>query len=161
RAFREATSGRPGAVHVVLPEDVLAEAAPDVSLHAESACVGYPSYRTAAPGEALERMLEELLRAKNPMIVAGGGVVLSGAGEQISRLADALHIPVGTTINGKGSIAETHPWSIGVIGGNGGRPYGNQMLAEADCILYLGTRVNSLVTLGGRVPDPDAGVRVL
>src|SRR5260370_510164 len=95
------------------------------------------------------------------MIVAGGGAVLSGAGDEITRIAEILNIPVATTINGKGSINEMHAWSAGVIGGNGGRPYANQLLAEADCIFYLGTKVNSLITLKGTIPAPGRSVTVL
>lgn len=161
RAFRAATSGRPGAVHVVLPEDVLEEAVPSPAVYAEAACRQAPAYRTQAPRTELEAVLSALLSASRPVMVVGGGGVLSGAGEEITRLANRLQIPVGTTINGKGSIAETDPWSMGVIGGNGGRPYANQLLAEADCIFYVGTRVNSLVTLGQTVPSPEAGVTIL
>jgi acetolactate synthase-1/2/3 large subunit len=106
-------------------------------------------------------MLDALLAARRPVIVAGGGAVLSGAWQEITNVAEALHIPVATTINGKGSIDEMHAWSIGVIGGNGGRPYANQLLAEADCIWYLGTKVNSLVTLKGEIPAPGKAVAVL
>ena len=161
KAFRMATSGRGGAVHVVLPEDVLHEGAPTPAIYAESACRCYPSYRTQAPRASLERMLDALLAARRPVIVAGGGAVLSGAWQEITRIAETLHIPVATTINGKGSIDEMHAWSIGVIGGNGGRPYANQLLAEADCIWYLGTKVNSLVTLKGEIPVPGKAVTVL
>ncbi len=161
RAFRAATSGRGGAVHVVLPEDVLMEEVTSPSIYAETACRTYPSYRSQAPTSALSAMLDALLTAQRPIIVAGGGAVLSGAWDEITRLAEKLHIPVATTINGKGSIAEMHPWSVGVIGGNGGRPYANQLLAESDCICYLGSKINSLVTLGGKVPSPDANVTIL
>ena len=161
KAFRAATSGRGGAVHVVLPEDVLHEEAPPQTIYAESACRWYPSYRTQAPRASLEKMLDTLLAARRPVMVAGGGAVLSGAWQEITRVAEALHIPVATTINGKGSINEMHEWSIGVIGGNGGRPYANQLLAEADCIWYLGTKVNSLVTLKGEIPAPGNAVAVL
>ena len=161
KAFRVATSGRGGAAHIVLPEDVLMEEAPPSAIYAEPACRCYPSYRTQAPGDSLEKIVDALLAAQCPMIVAGGGAVLSGAWDEITRLAENLHIPVATTINGKGSINEMHAWSAGVIGGNGGRPYANQLLAEADCILYLGTKVNSLVTLRGTVPAPGRSVTVL
>jgi acetolactate synthase I/II/III large subunit len=161
KAFRIATSGRGGAVHVVLPEDVLQEEAPVSALYAESACRGYPSYRIQAPRASLESMLDALLAAQRPVMVAGGGAVLSGAWQEMTCIAETLHIPVATTINGKGSIDELHPWSIGVIGGNGGRPYANQLLAEADCIWYLGTKVNSLVTLKGEIPAPGKAVTVL
>ncbi|HZR41625.1 MAG TPA: thiamine pyrophosphate-binding protein [Ktedonobacteraceae bacterium] len=161
RAFRAATSGRGGAVHVVLPEDVLEEETSSLAIYAEAQCRSYPSYRVQAPRATLEAMLDALLAAHRPVIVAGGGALLSSAWHEITRIADTLHIPVATTINGKGSISEMHPWSIGVIGGNGGRPYANQLLAESDCIFYLGTKVNSLVTLGGTVPAPHAAVTVL
>jgi len=106
-------------------------------------------------------MLGALLAARRPLIVAGGGAVLSGAWDEITRIAETLAIPVATTINGKGSINEMHAWSVGVIGGNGGRPYANQLLAEADCLFYLGTKVNSLVTLKGTIPVPGQSVTVL
>jgi acetolactate synthase-1/2/3 large subunit len=161
KAFRAATSGRGGAVHVVLPEDVLMEEAPPTAIYAEPACRHYPSHRTQAPKVSLEGMLDALLTAQHPLIVAGGGAVLSGAWDEITRIAETLAIPVATTINGKGSINEMHAWSVGVIGGNGGRPYANQLLAEADCLLYLGTKVNSLVTLKGTIPAPGQAVTVL
>ena len=161
KAFRVATSGRGGAVHVVLPEDVLEEICPSPALYAEHACRNYPSYRTQAPLTELTALLDALLVARRPLIVAGGGVVLSGAWDELTQLAETLHIPVTTTINGKGSINEMHPWSVGVIGGNGGRPYANRLLAEADCLLYLGSKINSLVTLKNTVPDPTARVTTL
>ena len=161
RAFRAATSGRGGVAHVVLPEDVLMEVVSSPAIYAEPVCRSYPSYRTQAPRTALERMLDALLAAQRPVIVAGGGAVLSGAWDEITRLAETFHIPVATTINGKGSINEMHAWSVGVIGGNGGRPYANQLLTEADCLMYLGTKVNSLVTLNGTIPAPGQSVTVL
>jgi acetolactate synthase-1/2/3 large subunit len=160
-AFRAATSGRGGAARVVLPEDVLMEEAKHAAIYAEPACRSYPSYRTQAPRDSLERMLDALLAAQRPLIVTGGGAVLSGAWDEITSIAEALAIPVATTINGKGSIDEMHAWSVGVIGGNGGRPYANQLLAEADCLFYLGTKVNSLVTLKGTIPVPGRSVTVL
>lgn len=161
RAFRAATSGRGGAAHIVLPEDVLAGELPSPNLYVEAQCRTYPSYRVQAPIATLSKMLDALLRARNPIIVAGGGAMLSGAWNEITQLAETLHIPVATTINGKGSISEMNAWSVGVIGGNGGRPYANQLLAEADCIFYLGTKVNSLVTLGGTVPSSQQAPAVL
>lgn len=161
RAFRAATSGRGGAAHIVLPEDVLEEECSSSDIYADAACRVYPAYRTQAPREALEAMLDHLARAQRPIIVAGGGALLSGAADEITRLAEMLHIPVATTINGKGSINEMHEWSVGVIGGNGARPYANQLLAESDCIFYLGSKVNSLVTLKNTIPAPGQPVVVL
>ena len=161
RAFRVATSGRPGAVHVVLPEDILHEEIGAPPLHAESACTVFPSYRTRAGTDETRRLYDALAGAARPAIVAGGGTVIAGAWEELAELATLLNVPVGTSINGKGAIAEDHPWSIGVIGGNGGRPHANAILGEADTILYVGSRVNSLITLGGTNPAPGGGQTIL
>lgn len=161
RAFRMATTGRPGAVHVVLPEDVLVEEVGAPRIGADPACRAYPAYRVRAGADDTRALFDALVRARRPAIVAGGGVVISQAWDELTELATLLRTPVGTTINGKGSIAEDHPWSIGVIGGNGGRPYANELLGEADTILYVGSRVNSLVTLGWRNPAPEDGRTIL
>lgn len=161
RAFRVATSGRPGAVHVVLPEDVLDEEVSAPRIAAEPACAAFPAYRTRASAEDTRRLYELLTAARRPVIVAGGGAVIARAWEELAELAALLRVPVGTSINGKGAIAEDHPWSIGVIGGNGGRPYANELLGEADLILYAGSRVNSLITLGWRNPGPGTDKTIL
>jgi acetolactate synthase-1/2/3 large subunit len=161
RAFRQATSGRPGAVHIVLPEDVLVEEVASPRIYAERDCTVYPSYRTRGPEAETRQIYELLTAAERPVIVAGGGAVISGAWDQLNELATLLKIPVGTSINGKGAIAEDHPWSIGVIGGNGGKPEANAILGEADTILYVGTRVNSLITLSSTNPGPDSGKTIL
>ncbi len=161
RAFRQATSGRPGAVHIVLPEDVLVETVAAPQIYAERACTVYPSYRTRGPEAETRRIYDLLTRAERPVIVGGGGAVISGAWDQLNELATTLKIPVGTSINGKGAIAEDHPWSIGVIGGNGGKPEANAILGEADTILYVGTRVNSLITLSSTNPGPDSGKTIM
>ncbi|HEX5506778.1 MAG TPA: thiamine pyrophosphate-binding protein [Thermomicrobiales bacterium] len=161
RAFRAATTGRPGAVHVVLPEDVLVEEVAGPRIAAEPACTRYPAYRVRAGAVETRRLYDRLAAAARPAIVAGGGAVIAQAWEELTELAQLLHIPVGTSINGKGAIAEDNPWSIGVIGGNGGRPYANDLLAEADTILYVGSRVNSLVTLGWTTPGPETDKTLL
>jgi acetolactate synthase-1/2/3 large subunit len=161
RAFRVATSGRPGAVHISLPEDVLEGEAGNPRIYAEQECTGFPSYRTRPGRDEIAAIYGALRSARRPVIVAGGGVNISQAGEELARLADLLQIPVGTTINGKGSMPEYHPMSLGVVGGNGGRPYANQILREADTILYVGSKVNYLVTLNSTIPDPDRRVTIL
>lgn len=161
RAFRHATSGRPGAVHIVLPEDILIEEVAAPRIFAERACTVYPAYRARGPEAETRRIYELLTSAARPVIVAGGGAVISGAWDELNELATLLKIPVGTSINGKGALAEDHPWCIGVIGGNGGKPQANAIVGEADTILYVGTRVNSLITLSSTNPGPDSGTTIL
>jgi acetolactate synthase-1/2/3 large subunit len=153
RAFRLATSGRPGAVHLALPKDVLAEEiTTTVDMHAEEACKSWPSYRTRPAPDAVSRAARKLLDARRPVIIAGGGLVSSRAHEELLAVSQLLNAPVATTINGKGAIAETLPLSLGVIGANGGRPYAAQIVQEADLVLFVGCKVNYVDTDNWRVP---------
>ena len=161
RAFRVATSGRPGAVHISLPEDVLQETNGHAPIYAEDECKTFPAYRTRAEPQAVRRAADLMVRASSPIFVAGGGVVTSGAWPELTALAETLGIPVATTIVGKGSIDECHPLSLGVIGGNGGRAYANQMLAEADLVFYIGANTDSVTTMNWTLPPPSSGKTIL
>ncbi len=152
QAFRIATSGRPGAVQVTLPMDVLADEADGLSLHAEEPCKSYPAYRTRPDPATVKRAADLLLQARRPVVVAGGGAVTSGAWAELTALAEALGAPVGTSICGKGAIAEDHPLSLGVVGSNGRRPYANAVLQAADLILYVGCKTDSVTTAGWTLP---------
>jgi len=154
QAFRVATSGRPGAVQVTLPMDVLAEEVSGPSLHAEEPCRTFPAYRTRPDATAVEQAAGLLIQARQPVIVAGGGVVTSQAWAELTALAEALGAPVGTSICGKGAIAEDHPLSLGVVGSNGRRPYANAALRAADLILYVGCKTDSVTTAGWTLPFP-------
>src|SRR5260221_557871 len=105
---------------------------------------------------------------------SGGGAtyvipgVAEANGSSVPMVVFTSDVPI--TDEGKGTLTAIDQqrllqaatkWSAGVIGGNGGRPYANQLLAEADCIFYLGTKVNSLVTLNGTIPAPGQSVKVL
>jgi acetolactate synthase I/II/III large subunit len=165
QAFRIATSGRPGAVQLTLPMDVLGGRAsngsrPAPDLHAEAACRTYPAYRTRPDPAAVERAVDLLVKARRPVIVAGGGAVGSGAWQELTALAEALGAPVGTSICGKGAIAEDHPLSLGVVGGNGGRPYANDVVAAADLLLFVGNKTDSVTTSNWSLP-PRANNKII
>ena len=142
-ALASATGGRPAPVCLIVPENVLDE----------WARVAFPPASTAVPRErpeaaegAIRRAAEALQRAERPAIVAGSGVHLSGAWSELARLAETTGIPVATTIHGKGTLSETSPHSLGVVGANGARDYANECLAEADVVLFVGTRANATDT---------------
>lgn len=161
RAFRIATTGRPGAIQISLPEDILHEEAAGASVYAEAECQGYPAYRTSADPAAVRQAADLLLGAENPVFVAGGGVVSSRAWQELTALAQFLGAPVATTIVGKGSIDECHPLSIGVIGGNGGRDYANELLAAADLLFYIGANTDSVTTMNWTLPAPVEGKTII
>jgi acetolactate synthase I/II/III large subunit len=161
RAFRVATSGRPGAVQITLPVDVLAESASGSLLHAEEPCQRYPAYRTRPDPAAVEQAADLLAQTSHPIAVAGGGAVTSGAWAELTALAKTLGMAVGTSICGKGAIAEDHPLSMGVVGSNGRRPYANELLQTADLILYVGCKTDSVTTAGWTIPPRATSQTIL
>jgi acetolactate synthase-1/2/3 large subunit len=156
-ALHAATTGRPGPVSLVFPEDVLDEQA-TVTVSLMAATV--PGERAAADPAAIEQAAAAIDRAARPAVVVGSGVHLSTAYEELRQLAETAALPVATTIHGKGTFADTSPWSLGVAGANGARPYANAYLAEADAVLFVGTRANSTDTNSFTNP-PREGVRVI
>jgi acetolactate synthase-1/2/3 large subunit len=161
RAIRMATSGRPGATHLSLPTDVLEGETPDTSVYGVPDLGAAPAMRMVPDQALVERAAAELAAATRPVIVAGGGVLTSQAWNELTTLAETLNIPVATSINGKGGIAETSDVAVGVIGGNGARPYANACLADADLVLYVGSRTDSTTTCHWTLPPASNAPRVI
>lgn len=149
-AFRAATSGRMGAAHLSLPEDVLSDEAHSVDdIRPAPECSTYPAWRIRGDSQAIESAAELLRRAERPVILCGGGVLLSGAEKALTELAELIGAAVVTTIDGKGSIAEIHPNALGVVGANGAKPSSNGAIMESDVVLAVGSRLDSTSTWGG------------
>ncbi|MBA3451097.1 MAG: thiamine pyrophosphate-binding protein, partial [Chloroflexia bacterium] len=161
RAIRMATAGRPGATHLALPTDSLEDDTPDSSIYGVPEFGSAPSMRMRPDQILVERAAAELAAAERPVIVAGGGVLTSKAWDALASLAKALNVPVATSINGKGSIAETEDVSIGVIGGNGARPYANVCLREADLIVYVASRTESTTTCHWTLPSQGNAPKII
>jgi acetolactate synthase-1/2/3 large subunit len=157
RAVRMATSGRPGAVHLSLPTDSLEGETPDASVYGVRDFANAPAMRTRPDAALVLRAADAIAAAERPVIVAGGGVLTSDAWDELTALAEALDIPVATSINGKGSIAETSRVSIGIVGGNGARAYTNDTVRDADLVIFIGTRTDSTTTHHWSVPELHGG----
>jgi acetolactate synthase-1/2/3 large subunit len=106
----------------------------------------FPLDRTVADPLRIDEAVELLATAKNPLLLAGGGVHLSGASAVVADLQQDAHLPVMTTVMGKGVVDERHPLSIGVTGYAMGKlsptRYMKPIIDEADVILMVGTRTN-------------------
>lgn len=162
RAFRVACSGKPGAVHLQIPEDMLmAEVDPEtISLHVEEECKTFPAFPTRPAPGLVEKLLGLLDKAEKPLIVSGGGVIRSCASDEVTKLAERLNIPVCTSMTGQCSIADDHPLAMGVIGDNGFHPHANRSMEEADFVLFVGSKMGSVVTIGWRFPKVTLNKRV-
>ncbi|WP_020658611.1 3D-(3,5/4)-trihydroxycyclohexane-1,2-dione acylhydrolase (decyclizing) [Amycolatopsis benzoatilytica] len=132
-----------GAVTLTLPQDVQAEAYdwPEEFFRHRVWHIDRPA---PAP-EALDRAVALLRSAKAPLIVAGGGVVYSGAAEALCAFADATGIPVADTHAGKGAVPWDHPCAVGGLGATG-TSAANALAAEADVVLGIGTRYSDFTT---------------
>jgi acetolactate synthase-1/2/3 large subunit len=163
QACRSATTGTPGPAHLQLPRH-LAEmddevAVPDTHPRAEKEYIRHPAYRPEPDAQAVERALTILNAAERPLIVSGGGVVSSGAQADLVAFAERNNIPVATSMNGKGSIGETHPLAIGVTGLYT-RLCANEIAAQADVVLFIGSQTGSQVTHSWKYP-PLGRVRTI
>lgn len=143
-----------GAVTIALPEDVQAESI-DVPLSflAERE---WHVRRPVPERGALERAVRAIRAAKRPFIVAGGGVIYSGAEEQLRAFVEATGIPVGTTQAGGGSLDWDHPQYLGGVGATGSTA-ANRLAAEADVVIGIGTRYSDFTT-GSRTAFQHPGV---
>ena len=162
RAMRIATSGRPGAVHLAFPTEVMdGELEADGGIYAEEECLSYPAYRTRGARTELERLTELITRAKRPVIIAGGGANHAQAGQAIVALAEWLSIPVVTTISGQGIINDDHRLALGVIGDNGYHPHAHQAMEKGDVLLYVGCKMGSVSTINWTMPGPAEDRRIV
>ena len=137
KGFFIAETGRPGPVLIDIPKDVQTGKA-DMSFPNEFKIRGYHPW-TDPDIVNVQKAIDTLLHAEKPIILAGGGTIISSAFAELQAIAELLLIPVVTTFKGKGSFPENHPLSLGPIGMHG-HAEANKIMSEADCVLAIGTR---------------------
>ena len=159
-AFNAMTTGRPGAAHISLPYDVQNGPVERADVWADPSLNQYPSRRSGAEPFHVELAAKLLRGAQHPLVIVGGGVVISGAEGELLELAERMNMPVATTISGQGSISEEHPLAVGVVGSNGGTPETRGVVDRADLVFFIGCRAGSVTTERWRHPVPGK-VRVI
>jgi acetolactate synthase-1/2/3 large subunit len=154
RAFTVATTGRPGPVALIVPEDVAhgTHGFSDDDFTADPRYQAAPALRARPDAESVAQAAGMLAAAARPMILAGGGVHLSQAAEDVTRFAEAHGIPVAHTMSGKGAIPCTSPLSAGLFGRYD--RIANDMIAESDCLLVIGCKLGEIATKRYTVPAP-------
>jgi len=155
QAFRVAVSGGPGPVHLQFRGNEgqldLEELDFDGIVEAQFARV--PPFRPEPDAASIRAALALLQAAKQPVIVAGGGVRASDAARELVALAEKLQIPVATSLNAKDAIAADHPLSVGVVG-TYSRESANRVVAQADLVFFVGTEAGGMTTHFWAVPKP-------
>lgn len=153
QAFRVATSGTPGPVHLEFAGNLgeIDEQEADIEVMVEKEFSQVPAYRTEPVMDRVREAALLLAGAKRPVIIAGGGVRTSGAGKELVELAEKLCIPVATSLNAKETIPGDHPLSVGVVGLYSRRS-ANQVVLDADLVFFIGSRTGGQVTNNWQVP---------
>ena len=156
-AFKIAATRRPGPVLIDMPKDIQQAKLGKFTYPKD---VDLPGYKTEVGGGhpvQLKRAAEMLLKAERPVILAGGGVILSNASVELRKLADSLVIPVATTLMGKGCYPEDLPLSLGMWGMHGTKA-ANLLITESDLVFAVGCRFSDRVTADVRYFAPEAKV---
>ena len=155
QAFHVAREGRPGPVLIDLPMDVQMADIP----FDEDAYVSLPVEKPAPDPVQIRRAIDLLLEAQNPILIMGGGVLLSGANERFVEFAEYLSLPMITTYMATGGVAGDHPLHVGHIGIQVGSPFGNQFFLGSDLVLGIGCRFGDRHT--GRLDAYTKGRRFI
>lgn len=153
QAFRVATTGAPGPVHLQFRgnEGQLDTEEGELDPLVETQFARVPPFRPQPEAEQVAAALTLLQNAERPIIVAGGGVRASNAARELVRLAEALQIPVATSLNGKDTIPGGHPLSVGVVGSYS-RESANRAVNRADLVCFIGTETGGMTTHFWAVP---------
>ncbi|MEU5552596.1 thiamine pyrophosphate-binding protein [Micromonospora sp. NPDC047793] len=146
RAYTIATSGRPGAVVLDVPEDVCHAQVtmPEDAFWTDAETHRVPARRTRPDQHTLDRAVALLATAERPVLLAGGGIHLSGAHEALAAFVRAWGVPVAHTMSGKGSVSCLDPLSIGLFGRYS--RYANDLIKTADLVVVAGCKLGEIAT---------------
>ena len=160
QAFRVSTSGAPGPVHLRIQSHLgqITEAEAELDPLVETMYTQAPAFRPEPEMQRVKDALAALLAAQRPVIVAGGGVMRSGAAAEIVELAEKLGIPVATSLNAKAAMIDQHPLNVGVPGAYS-RDCANRTLLECDLAFFVGSHTGGQVTNNWMFPP--VGTRVI
>ncbi|MEO8737952.1 MAG: biosynthetic-type acetolactate synthase large subunit [Edaphobacter sp.] len=153
-AFQVAQSGRPGPVLVDITKDAQQATAPfDFAAAAPAPHRPHPMLR--AESGSIQQAIELIKQAKRPVILAGHGILQSGAMQEVIAFAERQHVPVASTLLGLGAFPTTHPLSLGMMGMHG-ESWVNHAIQQADLLLAFGMRFDDRVTGNLALYAPNA-----
>jgi len=140
-----AASGRPGPVLIDIPKDVGLEEFEYIPV--EPGAVNLPGYRPTVKGNPrqISQAIKLIRQSQRPLLYVGGGAIAAGAHAELQALAEYFHMPVTTTLMGKGAFDENHPLSLGMLGMHG-TAYANFAVSECDLLIAVGARFDDRVT---------------
>lgn len=161
QAFRMATTGCPGPVHIDVMDNLgnqieLANISEPVSCDPRFSAI--PPFRIDPDPADVDFAVALIKESKRPVIVVGRGCILSSAESMLTDFAEQIEIPVASTVDGKGAICNKSPLSLGCVG-DYSVPCANQVVSKADLVIFIGTKANDQATLNWSVPE--TGIKVI
>ncbi|MEK9918408.1 MAG: thiamine pyrophosphate-binding protein [Pelagibacteraceae bacterium] len=153
RAFKESTTGKPGSCHLALPFDIQNHEIPEKEVWVDKKHTRFPAEGKRPNISKLKKILDEIYKSKNPILICGGAVKNAFAEKELQSFVEKLNIVLATSVTGKGTLADNHPNCLGVVGSNGGSIYTRETLNNSDLVIFLGCRAGSVTTEKWQYPD--------
>jgi len=158
KAFKKSTSGRPGACHLSFPFDVQTAEISDEDIWVNKKYCKFPSDPIKPDPKKIDLIAKEITKAKNPIIICGGAIKNSFAEKELKKLVEKLNIVLATSVTGKGTLEDSHPNCLGVVGSNGGSLYTREVLKKSDLVIFIGCRAGSVTTEKWQYPSSKSKI---
>ena len=153
RAFKESTTGKPGSCHLALPYDIQNQEVSEKEIWVDKKHVKFPAEAKKPNINKLKKILEEIYKSKNPIIICGGAIKNAFAERELQKFVEKLNNVLATSVTGKGTLSDSHPNSLGVVGSNGGSIFTRETLNNSDLVIFLGCRAGSVTTEKWQYPN--------
>ena len=158
KAFKESTSGKPGACHLSFPFDMQKAEISEDDIWANENYIKFPADPKKPNLKKIDLIIKSISKSKNPIIICGGAIKNSFAEQELKKLAEKLNIIVATSVTGKGTLEDSHPNSLGVVGSNGGSIYTREILKKSDLVIFIGCRAGSVTTEKWQYPNSESKI---
>ena len=157
-AFKESTSGRPGACHLCFPFDIQKAEIAEEDIWVNKEFTKFPAKPKSPDPFKIDKIIKEIFQSKNPMIICGGAIKNSFAEKELQKLVENINIVLATSVTGKGTLADTHPNCLGVVGSNGGSVHTRDIVKNSDLVIFIGCRAGSVTTEKWQYPNKDTKI---
>ena len=158
KAFKESTSGKPGACHLSFPFDIQTAEISEKDIWVNKKYSKFPADPIKPDQKKIDLIAKALSEAKNPIIICGGAIKNSFAEKELKKLVEKLNIVLATSVTGKGTLEDDHPNSLGVVGSNGGSIYTREVLKKSDLVIFIGCRAGSVTTEKWQYPSSKSKI---
>ena len=157
-AFKESTSGRPGACHLCFPFDIQKAEIAEEDIWVDKEFTKFPAKPKSPDPFKIDKIIKEISQSKNPMIICGGAIKNSFAEKELQKLVENINIVLATSVTGKGTLADTHPNCLGVVGSNGGSIHTRDIIKNSDLVIFIGCRAGSVTTEKWQYPNKETKI---